>query len=75
MAQTSVEVVKKQDLELKSVFEELDYPEITLSSEKVEGGSRSRKFLKFIKKDNSLKEIRTIESVKNVQNYRLNTFC
>ena len=74
MAQSSVELVKKQDLELKSVLEELDYPEITLSTELVEGGSQSRKFLKFFKKDNEFKELRSIESVKNVQNYRLNTF-
>ena len=75
MAQTSVELVKKQDLELKSVLEEMDYPEITLSTELVEGGYQSRKFLKFIKKENKFKELRTIESVKNLQNYRLNTFC
>ena len=74
MAQSTVQVVKKQDLELKSVFEEADFPEITISTELIEGGSQSRKILKFLKKENKLKEIRTIESVKNLQNYRLNTF-
>ena len=73
MAQTSVEVGKKQELELKSVLE-VELPEIVFNEEIVEEGSHNKRLLKLIKKGKNNKEIRNIESVKNSQNYRLNTF-
>ena len=73
MAQTSVEVGKKQEIELKSVLE-VELPEIILHEEILEEGSHNKRLLKLIKKGKNIKEICNIESVKNSQNYRLNTF-
>ena len=73
MAQTSVDVGKKQKLELNSVLE-VELPEIVLHEEILEEGSHNKRLLKLIKKGKNIKEIRNIESVKNSQNYRLNTF-
>jgi hypothetical protein len=73
MAQTSVEIGKKQKLELNSVLE-VELPEIVLREEILEEGSRHNRLLKLIKKGKNIKEIRNIQSVKNNQNYRLNTF-
>ena len=73
MAQTSVEVGKKQEIELKSVLE-VELPEIVFNEEILEEGSHNKRLLKLIKKGKNIKEICNIESVKNSQNYRLNTF-
>ena len=73
MAQTSVEVGKKQHVELNSVLE-VELPEIILHEELLEEGSRNRRLLKLIKKGQNIKEIRSIQSVKNTQNYRLHNY-
>jgi hypothetical protein len=73
MAQTSVEVGKKQHVELNSVLE-VELPEIILHEELLEEGSRNRRLLKLIKKGKNIKEIRNIQSVKNTQNYRLHNY-
>ena len=69
MAQTSVKVGKKQELELNSVLE-IELPEIVLHEEILEEGSQNRRLLKLIRKRKNIKELRPIESVKNTQNYR-----
>lgn len=68
MAQASVQEGKKQELELNNVLE-YELPEIVISQEIV-GTSLSKRVLKFIKKDHCLKEIQTIDSVKNLYNFR-----
>jgi hypothetical protein len=73
MAQISVEAGKKQELELKSVLE-VELPEIILHEEILEEGSRNKRLLKLIKKGQNVKEIRSIQSVKNSQNYRLHNY-
>ena len=73
MAQTSVEVGKKQEIELKSVLE-VELPEIVFNEEILEEGSHNKRLLKLIKKGKNSKEIRNIQSVKNTQNYRLHNY-
>ena len=73
MAQISVEAGKKQELELNSVLE-VELPEIILCEEILEEGSHNKRLLKLIKKGQNIKEIRSIQSVKNTQNYRLHNY-
>jgi len=73
MAQISVEAGKKQELELNSVLE-VELPEIILREEILEEGSHNKRLLKLIKKGQNIKEIRSIQSVKNTQNYRLHNY-
>ena len=63
MAQASLEVVKKQ-----SVLE-VEFPEfIAIKEVAVEKASFGKKFSKLLKAN--VKETRTIQEVKNVQNFR-----
>jgi len=68
MAQISLEVGKNQEFELKSVLE-VDLPEfIVIKEDAVEKASFGQKISKLVKYN--VKEIRRIEDVKNMQNFR-----
>ncbi|MBY9018103.1 MAG: hypothetical protein KGD66_04650 [Candidatus Lokiarchaeota archaeon] len=69
MAQASLEVVKKQGLELQSVSE-VELTEFIANKEvAVEKTSFGKRLSKLIK--NNMKETRTIQEIKNIQNFRL----
>ncbi len=69
MAQASLEVVKKQGLELQSVLE-VELTEFIANKEvAVEKTSFGKSLSKLIK--NNMKETRTIQDVKNTQNFRI----
>jgi len=68
MAQVSLEVGKNHDFELKSVLE-VALPEfIAIKECAVEKASFGKKLSKLVKYNN--KEIRRIEDVKSMQNFR-----
>ena len=68
MAQISVELGKKQDFELQSVLE-VALPEFVAKKEDaVEKASFGKKLSKLF--NSNVKEIRRIEDVKSMQNFR-----
>ena len=68
MAQISVELGKKQDFELENVLE-VALPEFVAKKEDaVEKASLGEKFSKLF--NSNIKEIRRIEDVKSMQNFR-----
>ena len=68
MAQISLEVGKNQEFEVKRVLE-VALPEfIAVKEDAVEKASFGKNLSKIVK--NNVKEIRRIEDVKSMQNYR-----